>query len=84
MRGPAADCDGRRARAPVPPPITHAVGFSGVEASDAGVNCGMHGALKLYSVYIAVGAANLPTAEADCRNLQAGSSELLEFHPVQR
>src|SRR5580704_8487378 len=36
--------------------------------------------MKLYFVYMAVGAADLPAAEADCRNLQAGSSELPEFH----
>ena len=41
---------------------THAVGFSGVEASDAGVNCRVHGALKLYFVYMTVGAADLPAA----------------------
>jgi len=39
----------------------------------------VHGAMKLYFVYMAVGAADLPAAEADCRNLQAGSSELPEL-----
>jgi hypothetical protein len=35
----------------------HAIGFSGVEAGDAGVNCGVHGALKRCFVDMAVGAA---------------------------
>jgi hypothetical protein len=32
----------------------HAIGFSGVEAGDAGVNCGVHGALKLCFVDMAM------------------------------
>jgi transposase-like protein len=40
----------------------------------------VHSALKLRFIYMAVGAAELPAAEADCRNLQADPSELAEFH----
>src|SRR5882672_7038282 len=58
----------------------HAIGLGRVETIDAAIDRLRDRALELALVNSTIGAADLPTPEADCGNLQAGSPKLPELH----
>src|SRR6266478_2658873 len=58
----------------------HAIGLGRVETDDAAIDRLRDRPLELALVNSTVGAADLPTPEADCGHLQAGSPELPELH----
>ena len=58
----------------------HAVALGGVEAVDAEVERTTDGPVELRLLDVAVAAADLPAAEADGRDLEAGLPERSELH----
>jgi hypothetical protein len=60
----------------------HPIGLGGVEAVDTRIEGALHGTIELRRVDCAVGAGDLPAAEADGGDLPMGATELPVFHRV--
>ena len=60
----------------------HAVGFGGIEAIDAIIDRRLNGVRELALVDPAVGAADFPAPEADCRDLEVRLAKSPIFHAL--